>query len=87
MIYNIQTFYLMFIFYRIYLCSMWARIKSNCGPINFEKLGAIMAPKVSIVNHNPVLHRNIQLQELSLCSLYILDRLLIISLKYLYVNL
>lgn len=86
MIYNIQTFYLMFIFYRIYWCSMWAR-KSNCGPINFEKLGVIMAPKVSIVNHNPVLHRNIQLQELSLCSLYILDRLLIISLKYLYVNL
>lgn len=81
MIYKIQTFYLMFIFYRIYWCSMWAR-KSN-----FEKLGAIMAPKVSIVNHNPVLHRNIQLQELSLCSLYMLDRLLIISLKYLYVNL
>lgn len=55
MIYNIQTFYLMFIFYRIYWCSMWARFKSNCGPINFEKLGANMAPKVSIVNHNPVL--------------------------------
>lgn len=72
MIYNIQTFYLMFIFYRIYWCSMWAR-KSNCGPINFEKLGVIMAPKVSIVNHNPVLHRNIQLQELSLCSLNILN--------------
>lgn len=63
MIYNIQTFYLMFIFYRIYWCysSKWA-CKSNCGPINF------MAPKVSIVNHNPVLHRNIQLQELSLYS-------------------
>lgn len=59
-------------FYKIYWCSMWAR-KSNCGPINFEKLGAIKAPKVSIVNHNPVLHRNIQLQELSLCSLYILN--------------
>lgn len=35
-IYNMQTFYLMFIFYRIYWCSMWAR-KCNCGPINFEK--------------------------------------------------
>lgn len=32
---------------------MWAH-KSNCWPINFAKLGAHMAPKVSTVNHNPV---------------------------------
>lgn len=32
---------------------MWAR-KFRLGPIDFKKLGAQMAPKVSIVNHDPV---------------------------------
>lgn len=32
---------------------MWAH-KFSCGPIDFKKLGAQMAPNVSIVNHDPV---------------------------------
>lgn len=49
-----RHFFTMWIFLnRVYWCSMWAR-KFRFGPIDFKKLGAQMAPKVSIVNHDPV---------------------------------